>query len=102
MRIKERRTQTVEMGGWESYWSTERKYNEIEDRLGGFPPKSYYNSLDDVMTTIIWEREWDSFAEMESAYEKLGADPETQEARDMATTKTSEKMEILLVASPQV
>jgi len=56
-----------------AYWERERKFKEIEDRLGGFPPKRYLYLMSgaDNTGTITQEREWENMATMEAAYDRL-------------------------------
>src|SRR5689334_5266365 len=64
-----------------AYWERERKFKEIEDRLGGFPPKRYYHLLAgaDDTGTMVQEREWESMAAMEAAMERLFSEPGVME-----------------------
>ena len=62
-----------------AYWERERKFKEVEDRLGGFPAKRYYYLIAgrDTTGTMAQEREWENFAAMEAAYDRLFSDHET-------------------------
>lgn len=75
----ERMTQKVYPGKWAELAEIDKKFNEVEMRAG-FPEKKRYQcvigSLD--QNTLIIERQWDCLAAMESAYEKVMADPEWQ------------------------
>jgi len=95
MRIIERRTQEVERGGWDAYWEVEKQFDAIEARAGGFPAKRYYHTMEKYTTTIVWEREWESFATMEATYAKEGADPETQK---IVTVHIAESAEFCFLA----
>src|SRR3954470_13457797 len=55
------------------YWKRERLFKEAEDGIGGFPPKRYYGLIAGHGNTgaMAQEREWENFAAMEAAYEKL-------------------------------
>ncbi len=55
----------------------EKQYDALEEKYG-FPPKKRMRVIfgKDKMNTFVWEREWDSFKEMEELYVKSGADPE--------------------------
>jgi len=99
MKVMERRTQTLEKDGWDVYWSVEKKYEAFEGRLGGFPAKRHYRPLANLGTTVVWERDWESFAAMEAAYEKMGTDPESQELSKLPTAKTSEHIELYIIVS---
>lgn len=75
----ERMIQKVRPGKWAELEEIDKRYNAAESRLG-FPPKKRYQCLmggHDTNTLII-ERQWDSLAAMEAAYEKAFADPEHQ------------------------
>lgn len=75
----ERMTQKVYPGKWAELAEIDKKFDEIEQRMG-FPAKKRYQcvigSLDG--NTLIIERQWDSLAVMESTYEKVMADPKWQ------------------------
>jgi len=75
----ERMTQKVYPGKWMELEEIDKRYNEIESRMG-FPIKKRYQCVigaEDTNTLII-ERQWDSLAMLESTYEKALADPEYQ------------------------
>ena len=77
----ERMTQRVKDGKWRELKELEKRYDTLEEQLGGFPPKRRYWSdfggLD--WGTFVWEREWESLAAMEAAEAKYWADPELAE-----------------------
>lgn len=77
--ILERHVQEIFPAKWLELESLDKKYDAVENRQG-FPTKKRYRCYfgGHTITTIIVEREWDSLAAMESAYEKLFADPEYQ------------------------
>jgi hypothetical protein len=62
----------------DEYREWEKKWEVVEKRLGGFPTKRHYFLISgsDDFGTIVWEREWDSLAASEAAYNKLFEDPE--------------------------
>lgn len=97
MKVMERCTQTVEKDGWDVYWSKEKKWETLETRLGGFPTKRHYRPISNRQTTIVWERDWESFAAMETAYEKQGADPEAQELAKVPSMITSNYFELFII-----
>jgi len=75
----ERLIQKVFPGKWAELEEIDKRYNAVESRLG-FPPKKRYQCMmggHDTNTLII-ERQWDSLAAMEAAFEKVLADPEWQ------------------------
>ena len=47
---------------------------------------------------IMWERDWESMAALEAAYERSGADPEQQELGDQPSPVVSENAEIVMAA----
>lgn len=74
MRILERIVTKVERGRWADLAAIERRFEELESQWG-FPPAKRYRAgagtLD--MNTMVLEREWDSYAAREQAYEKAMA-----------------------------
>jgi hypothetical protein len=60
-----------------AYWARERSFQEVEDRLGGFPPKRYYYLFTgrDNTGTMVQEREWESMSAIEAAYDRLFQEP---------------------------
>jgi hypothetical protein len=90
MAILERRIQKVvvkeaEYRAWEQEWEV------IEKRLGGFPPKRHYGLISgsDDFGTMVWERDWESFAAMDAAYTKLFDDSEGASLADSASATVS-------------
>jgi hypothetical protein len=79
MVIIERQIQRVRSGKWAELEELDKKFTPVESRLG-FPAKRRCRSLVGGLTTdmLIIERQWESFAAMEAAYEKILADPEHQ------------------------
>jgi hypothetical protein len=73
----ERMIQKVRPGKWAELEEIDKKYNAVERRLG-YPPKKRYQCVmgGHDLNTVITERQWDSLAAMEAAYEKAAADPE--------------------------
>ena len=98
MRVLERHTQTLEKGGWETYVAWEKKWEAREKRQGGFPTKRHFRPLS-RSGTVVWEREWDSFAAMEAAYEKSGGDPESKALLDGPSPVVDESLELFRVAT---
>ena len=98
MRIVERHVQKVASGKRDTYVEWEKGWHRIEDKLGGFPTKRRYTMWagpTDHEGAFVWEREWESFATMEEAYEKLLATPEAKEIQGSDTLLTSHSVEIL-------
>ena len=79
MVIIERQIQKVRAGKWAELEELDKKFTAVESQLG-FPAKRRCRSLVGGFTTdmLIIERQWESFAAMEVAYEKILADPEHQ------------------------
>ena len=77
MAILERRIQKIISSGTE-YNEWEKKWEVIEQRIGGFSAKRHYFLISgsDDLGTMVWEREWESFAAIEAAYGKLTQDSE--------------------------
>ena len=79
MAILERRVQ-FKIKNENTYREWEKTWEGVEGRLGGFPPKRHYFVIagSENSDTVVWEREWESFAVMEAAYDRMFADSETQ------------------------
>ena len=79
MVIVERLIQQVRPDKWAELEALDAKYNPVESRCG-FPSKKRYRCFagGDNTNTLIIERQWESLAAMEVAYEKVLADPEWQ------------------------
>jgi hypothetical protein len=79
MILVERLTQQIRPGKWAELEAIDKKYNTVESRLG-FPAKRRYRCYvgGHNINTLIVERQWESLAAMEAAYEKAFADPEYQ------------------------
>ena len=69
--------QRVANGKWDELEEIEKKFNELEDKLG-YPPKKRYRILSGAYdnNVIIIEREWQSFSKMEKILTKGFLDPE--------------------------
>ncbi len=99
MKFMERRVQTLESGKWDVYWSREKRWIALEQRLGVFPPKRHYRPYSDLSKTVVWERDWEGFAAMEAAYEKEWADPEAQELFGIPSAIVDECIELYVIPS---
>jgi hypothetical protein len=79
MVIIERQIQKVRAGKWTELEELDKKFTAIESQLG-FPAKKRCRSLVGGLTTdaLIIERQWESFAALEAAYEKALTNPEHQ------------------------
>jgi hypothetical protein len=79
MAVVEMMVQKVYPGKWEALAEIDKRFDVVEERHG-FPPTKRMSSLSGAhdMNTILIMREWESMAEMESAYTSLMSDPEQQ------------------------
>ena len=97
MAFLERRVQKLKKGTLDEYLEWEKRWEALEERLGGFPPKRHYRAISGPYdrNTVEWEREWESFEEMLGAYRRMGEDPETKEigGGTAASPVTSESIE---------
>jgi hypothetical protein len=77
MVITERQIQRVRSGKWTELEELDKKFTAAESGLG-FPAKKRCRSLVGGLTTnmLIIERQWESFAALEIAYEKALTDLE--------------------------
>jgi hypothetical protein len=75
--------QKIIPGKWEALFEITARYNELESRLG-YPPSKHYRCITGThdLNTIIVERQWDSMAAMEAAYEKAFVEPAYQTLND--------------------
>ncbi|MBI3751781.1 MAG: hypothetical protein HY263_09040 [Chloroflexi bacterium] len=75
MKILERIVTTVERGRWAELAEVEERFEKIESAMG-FPPARRYRAGASAhnMNTMVLEREWDSYAAREAAYERAMAD----------------------------
>ena len=80
MAYMERVTQQILPGKWPELEQWEKKWDELEARLGGYPKKRRYRPYvgGDGWMTFIWEREWESLAAMEAAETRLFTEPEAR------------------------
>ena len=76
MALLERHIQKIRASNLIKEW--EQSWIALEKRLGGFPDKRYYELVSgtDPMGTMVWEREWETFATMDAAYQRMFQDPE--------------------------
>ena len=80
MKVLQREIQQIRRGKWAELEELDKKFNEVERRLG-FPAnkrryRCYFGGHD--VNTIAVEYEWENLAAMEAAYESAMADPEWQ------------------------
>lgn len=79
MIVIERQIQKVRPGKWEDLEKIEQEFNQMEAGFG-FPKKKRYQCIvggHDTNTLII-ERQWESMAVLEKAYEGSLANPDYQ------------------------
>jgi hypothetical protein len=76
MKVLERLVQHVYTDKWAELEAIDKEFNVVEAKHG-FPHKRRYQLISgsDELNTLVIEYEWDSMASMETAYEKLMADP---------------------------
>lgn len=92
----ERMTQSIYPGKWAELNEIDKRFNEVEQRMG-FPPKKRFQCLIGGLdqNTLIIEREWGSLALMESTYEKAMADPGYQSLiNEVATIVQNSRIEV--------
>jgi NIPSNAP protein len=92
----ERMMQKIYPGKWMELEEIDKRYNEIESRMG-FPAKKRYQCIigAEDNNTLIIERQWDSLAALESTYEKALADPEYQAlGNEVGSIVQSSKIEV--------
>ena len=79
MIIIERMVQQIFPDKWAELEEIDKKYNQVETRLG-FPPKKRFRALmgGHPAGSLVIDREWPSLAAMEAANEKGFMDPEYQ------------------------
>ena len=98
MIVMERQIQKVRPGKWAELEEIEKRYNAVERSLG-VPAKRRYQCIvggHDTNTLII-ERQWDSMAAMETAYEKALANPEFQAlGREIVAINESQQIELYM------
>jgi hypothetical protein len=87
MVIIERQIQKVRAGKWAELEDLDKKFSPVESQLG-FPARRRCRSLVGGLTTdiLIIERQWESFAALETAYEKALMNPEHRSLSEEAET----------------
>ncbi len=102
MRIVERRVMKLH-GTFEAFQEQEKRFEALEKLLGNFLPKKHFRlfSGSEDSGTIVWEREWESFATMETAYERMVDTDEfkAESQAAMAGIVTTERLEIYAILS---
>jgi hypothetical protein len=79
MKVLERMVQEILPGRQEALEELDKRYDAIEKTLG-FPPKRRFWPISGTLSNqmLVLEREWESMAAMETAYEKSFANPGIQ------------------------
>jgi hypothetical protein len=98
MIVIERIIQKIHPEKWSALEEIEKKYTEVETGLG-FPPKKRFRCLmgQHDSNTLIIERQWESLAAMEAAYEKAFVNPEHQAlTQESAAIIQSGQYEVLM------
>ncbi len=80
MRVLERLIQQINPAKWEALEALDQKYDVMEKGLG-YPPKRRYRSIagGGNTDTLVIEREWESMAAMEAAWQKSMTSAEFQQ-----------------------
>ena len=80
MKVVIRRIMKVFPGKMAEAMELEKKYTAIASRLGAPPSRGYrcFSGGGDHIHTVIAESEWDSFAALDTYFEKTSAHPEIQ------------------------
>jgi hypothetical protein len=99
MKVMERWIAKVEDGMAETYLQRHKDWEPIDERLGFAGGKRIYRCLagPDDGNTFVWEREWESFAAMESAYERGSQDPEARALSSKPDGAISNRIEFYIV-----
>jgi len=79
MPVVDRHICRVLNGRWDDVLALEKRWDALEARLGGFPPKRRYRQLFGGLgwSTWVWERQWESVEALSAAVERENADPES-------------------------
>ena len=99
--IIQRLVQRVFNGKWDELEKIDKKFNEIEDKIG-FPPKKRYRyrTGNSDTNTIVIEREWESMAKLEKIMTKAFLDPEYQKLGDELDSIIETQNQELLIPHP--
>ncbi|MBP6469258.1 MAG: hypothetical protein KBE23_11595 [Chloroflexi bacterium] len=87
MKIVERMIQTIYPGKNAALEAIDKRYDAVESMLG-FPPKQRFWAISGShnLNTLVIEREWESMAAMEAAYEKSFVNKEIEALGQEAQT----------------
>ena len=95
----QREVQHIYDGKWEELEAIDKEYTKIEAKYG-FSAKKRYQMMSgpDKMGTLIVEHQWESLAAMETAFNKLMADPDWKALGPRADTIVKDdRMELLWI-----
>jgi len=101
--ILNRLIQKVRPDKWDELEEIDKKFNEIESRIG-FPPKKRYRCLSGTIkwNWIIIERQWESMAKMEKFNLKAYLDPEFQKLSEKLSSIIEDQRVELYIPWPLV
>ena len=75
-KVMVREIQEIAEDKWQQLDGIDKKYTELEVKMG-FPPKKRYRGIIGVdMNTLVIERIYKSIAQVEELFEKANSDPE--------------------------
>ncbi len=99
--VIQRLIQRVYNGKWEELEKIDKKFTELENKMG-YPPKKRYRYLTGPYdtNTIIIEHQWESLAKMEKIMTKAFLDPEYQKLSSALDTIIESQKQELLVPHP--
>jgi hypothetical protein len=100
--VIQRLIQRVYNGKWDELEPIDKKFTELENKMG-FPPKKRYRYLTGPYDTnvIIIERQWESLAKMEKIMTKAFLDPEyVKLGSQLDSIIKSQKQELLVPHPP--
>lgn len=100
--IIQRLVQRVYNGKWDELEPIDKKFTEIEDKMG-FPPKKRYRYITGPQdtNTIVIEYQWESLAKMEKLMTRAFLNPEYQKlSNSLDTIIQSQYLELLVPHPP--
>ena len=100
--VIQRLVQRVYNGKWEELEAIDKKFTEMEDKMG-YPPKKRYRYLtgSSDTNTIVIEYQWESLAKMEKLMTKAFLDPEYEKlGSQLDSIIESQKLELLVPHPP--
>ena len=99
--VIQRLIQRVYNGKWEELDLIDKKFTEMENKIG-YPPKKRYRCISGPYdtNTIIIEHQWESLAKMEKVMTKAYLDPEYQKLSESLDTIIESQINELLIPHP--